>query len=347
MSAGPWTGQAAALAERIGAFVDGSLRGAPPEPFEGLALDVFRWQAANDPVARALADREVSQLADIPAVPVSLFKDLHVGTVGADAPVTFRTSGTTGGGRGAHRMRTTALYDRGALAWADRCVPGRPASIVALLEDPATAPDSSLSHMVALFGAPSWHVRGGELDVDGVSAVLAADARAGRPVFVASTAFALAAWLGAGPGHKLPSGSVIMVTGGFKGRAVTVDEDGLFAWVRAVLAPARIVTEYGMTELSSQLWATPGTPYLPPPWLRPVAVDPASGVPVPAGERGLLRFYDLCNLDGALGVETMDLGVVGADGAVTLAGRMEGAPARGCSLTVEQALAKGSPGGMP
>lgn len=318
-----------ALAVRIAAFVDGSLAGRTPEPFEALALAVHRWQVARDPVLAALVEGPVDAWTRIPAVPVALFRELPVGTV-RPGRVVFRTSGTSGDGRGEHHLADTALYDRGALAWARRCVPGLPRDACALLEDPGEAPDSSLSHMVALFGRCSWHLRAGVLDRDG----LAERTRAG-PLFVAATGFALADWL-AGPTERLPPGSVLMVTGGFKGRAHAVDEPALLREARAALSPARIVTEYGMTELSSQLWGTPGTAFAPPPWLRAVAVDPEDGAVLRPGVAGQLRFVDLCNLDGTLAIETLDHGVVREDGAVELRGRLPGAPARGCSLTVEE-----------
>ncbi|MCB9681443.1 MAG: acyl-protein synthetase [Alphaproteobacteria bacterium] len=330
-----------ALVARVHAFLDGSLRGAPPEPFDTLAVAISRWQVDHDPVLAALAEDPVDAFADVPAVPVGLFKQLPVGTVKDDpAPVCFRTSGTTGSGRGVHRLRDTALYDHGAVAWARRMVPDLSADVVALLDDPADAPDSSLSHMVARFpgatGSVSWHVRDGVLDRDGLDRALAS---AVGPVFVASTAFALAEWLD-GDVSALPPGSLVMVTGGFKGRTTALSDDDLYAAAKARLAPRRVVTEYGMTELSSQLWGHPGDAYRGPPWLRAVAVDPASGVPVPRGTAGQLRFYDLCNVDSTVGVETLDVGVVHGDGAVTLHGRLEGADRRGCSLTVEEAWAR-------
>ncbi|MEQ1508418.1 MAG: acyl-protein synthetase [Myxococcota bacterium] len=318
------------LARRILAFVDRAAVGAPPEPFEALALDIHRWQVAHDRVVASLVDRPVTDWTEIPAVPVGVFKDLPVGTVGDREPqVVFRTSGTTSGRRGEHRMRATALYDHNAVRWADRCVPGRPRVVVGLTED---VPDSSLSHMVARLGAASFHVRDGVLDPDGANRRIR---DAGEAVFIATTAFALEAWLP--DASALPPGSVVMITGGFKGRIHTVDERDLAGWTRDRLRPARLVTEYGMTELSSQLWGTPETRYLPPPWLRVVAVDPVSGAPVRPGERGQLRFYDLCNLDGTLAIETMDEGRVHPDGSVALAGRLTGAPPRGCSLTIEEA----------
>ncbi len=322
----------AALESRILRFVDASLAGDPTEPFDVLARDLFRWQASLDPVAASLVERPIERGTDIPAIPVALFKDYPIGTVtpGAEA-VAFRTSGTTGTGRGVHRLRSTALYDHGALAWARRCVPGMPDTIVALLEDPVTAPDSSLSHMVALFGTASWHVTDGVLDRAGLGARTTRE-----PCFVAATAFALAEALDGGA-RPLAAGAIRKVTGGFKGRAHRLDGPALLAAAREALAPARIVLEYGMTELSSQLWATPGLPYAPPPWLRAVAVDPITGAPRAHGRRGQLRFYDLCNLDGAIGIETLDEGIVDATGAVHLLGRLPHAPPRGCSLTVEEA----------
>lgn len=331
-----------ALEGRIAAWIDGSLAGAPPEPLDGLMLDVFAWQVANDPVLAALVDGPVVTWTDVPAVPVALYKDLPVGTAPADAPIRFQTSGTTGTGRGEHRLRSTTLYDRGALGWARAFLGPVPGDVVALLHDPAVDPASSLAHMVGsfvAFGPPAratWHLVDGVVDRAGLDARIRA---ATGPLFVAATAFALADWLEADP-PRLPAGSILMVTGGFKGRAVRFDEASLLDHAAARLGADRIVLEYGMTELSSQLWAWRGEPYAPPPWLRIVAVDPFTGAPVPRGQPGQLRFYDLCNLDGPLAVETMDQGVVHADGRLTLLGRLTDAPARGCSLTVEEAWAR-------
>jgi hypothetical protein len=307
------------------------------EPFERLALDIHRWQATQDPVLASLVEGSVTSWQQIPAVPVALFKDLPVGTVkpGTEA-ARFHTSGTTGGGRGTHRLRSTALYDHGALTWARACVPESPQDVAALLLDPADNPESSLSHMVALFGTCTWHLGPNGVDGESFNARVA-DATA--PLYVAATAFALAELLEDHAPAALPAGSVLMVTGGFKGRHHRLDGEALYTAARQRMSPHRLVTEYGMTELSSQLWGSPTSAYRPPPWLRVVAVEPATGRPLPVGTRGQLRFYDLANLDGTLGVETLDEGVVHADGTLSLLGRLVGAPARGCSLTVEEAWA--------
>jgi hypothetical protein len=329
----PWTGEADGLSSRIAAWIDAALDGAPPpEPWEALALAVYRFQVARDPVLASLVERPVHEWQDIPAVPVGLFKDLPVGTVDpADAAVTFLTSGTTGTGRGAHRLRGTTLIDRAAWRWAVAAVGALPERIVALLEDPALAPDSSLSHMIASFpGRKTWCVRSGELGPVPLGA---------EPVFLPATAFAAAAWLATHP-PPAPAGSVAMITGGFKGRVHQLDEPALLAALG--VRGWKVVREYGMTELSSQLWADQRGPFRPPPWLVVRAADPATGALLPPGQAGQLRFWDLANLDGTLAIETLDGGVVQADGTLELHGRLPGAPARGCSLTVEEAWARRS-----
>jgi len=127
-----------------------------------------------------------------------------------------------------------------------------------------------------------------------------------------------------------------MVTGGFKGRKMSVSEIEMEDALRALFPNARIVGEYGMTELSSQLWSVPlGGPFVLPPWMKAVAVDPATGTPAPTG---LLRFFDLSNHQTVMAIETMDVGTIHPGGRVTLHGRLPGAIARGCSLTVEDII---------
>ncbi|TVQ93829.1 MAG: hypothetical protein EA397_03495 [Deltaproteobacteria bacterium] len=328
-----WPEEARPLARRILAFIEGSLRGRPSEPFEELALALHRFQARRCPVRASLTEGPVDRLVDIPAIPVGLFKDLPVGTLPPDAPgIRFLTSGTTLGGRGEHRMRSDALYLHGAVSWARRCLPTWPTKTVNLLLDPAEHPTSSLSHMVAAFAPKqSWHLGPRGIDAEGFRRALAQG-----PAFVGATSFALAALLQRDP-SPLPPGCTLMITGGFKGHTTDLDQDSLYDQAATHLRPAELVTEYGMTELSSQLWGRPDTAYRPPPWLRAIVIDPVTEEPMPCGEAGQLRFVDLCNLDGSVAIETLDQGILSEDGSVALLGRLPEAPVRGCSLTVEEA----------
>ena len=329
------------LRERVRHYVACTLQGQEPEPFDDLAWSIFAHQVSRCPARPpSLGDTRVGW-RDLPSVPVDLFKRLRIGGLPPEqTPFMFQTSGTTTGLRGRHHLTHLDLYELGSLSWMRACVHDGPEEVVALLDDPDLHPDSSLSHMVSLFahgsGQASWHTEGGRLNATLLNARIT---KLKKPVFVATTSFALDEWIQHAP-SPLPMGSVLMVTGGFKGRTHHLDAHALCARAQGLLKPSRLITEYGMTELSSQLWGTPETPYAPPPWLRCVSVDPKTGNALADGLPGQLKFVDLCNVDAAVAIETLDAGVVHTDGTVTLHGRLPGAPVRGCSLTVEEAWAQ-------
>lgn len=310
--------------------------------FGALALRCFRHQVSANADYRAFAcGAAPDRWEDIPAVPVGLFRDLSLTAFPSEqARVVFRTSGTTGR-RGVHRLMDTELYDLGARLHAESVVGAIPRVGISLVSH---APDASLGHMCRDLAPGLEPVFSLERGVD-VAAALAALRSARVPVFVPGTAFAFAALVaGLDEPCPLPPGSMIMITGGFKGRRVRVGPAELRTRLLEGLPGARLVEEYGMTELSSQLWAPgPGAPFIPPPWLRVRAVDPVTGG---STDEGLLRFYDLANHQTVVAIETMDLGRVLPDGRVILSGRLPGSAARGCSLTAEEALARDTGSGQ-
>jgi hypothetical protein len=272
----------------------------------------------------------------------------------------FRTSGTSlgPGARGEHPLRTTATYELAALAWGARMLwPDRERLRALVLAPPLEdAPDSSLGFMLDRFaahlgGPASWHVRAraaqAELDAPGFERACAEARAAGEPAIVLGAAFAFVHLLEARPAanRRLPEGSRAMQTGGFKGRSREVPAEALRQEIAAMLGipAAHVVGEYGMTELSSQLYegtlAAAGAPglYLPPPWVRVTAVDPATLAPLPEGAVGIARIVDLANVDSAVAVQTSDRVRVTARG-VELLGRAPGAPPRGCSLALDEML---------
>jgi hypothetical protein len=174
---------------------------------------------------------------------------------------------------------------------------------------------------------------------------------------VLATSFALVHLLDACAGKdlRLPAQSRVMQTGGFKGKSREVPADELRRDVARVfqVPEAHVVGEYGMTELSSQLYEgtlassvasslagaapPPHGTYFAPPWVRVSAVDPVSLAPVPVGEIGVARIVDLANVDSAVAIQTADRVRV-SDGAVTLLGRLPGAVPRGCSIAIDEML---------
>jgi hypothetical protein len=195
-----------------------------------------------------------------------------------------------------------------------------------------------------------WLVRAEGIDLTGLERACALAAQRAEPVLLLATSFALVGLLDAlgGAERALPPGSVVMQTGGFKGRTREIAARELRTELARTfrIPEAAIVSEYGMTELSSQLYegTLPGGAlhaeaglYLSPPWMRVSAVDPVSLSVLEPGEPGLARFVDLANVDSAVAIVTRDR-VRQVEGGVQLLGREAGAPPRGCSLSIEALL---------
>jgi hypothetical protein len=346
-----------------------------PESFDRLACDLARFQAehiegyARLCRARGVDITSIDRAIDAPAVPADAFKITRVATFPEhEARAVFRTSGTTVGAqaRGVHAMRDTATYDAAALAFGRRMLAhGMPERfpVVVLGPPPEAAADSSLTHMLALFaremGTPASNAETFIVE-DGIFDISTFDERAARalvlgtPMLVAATSFALVHWLDAlgDDVFRLPPGSRVMQTGGFKGRSREVDPAHLRRQVARAfrIEVQAVVSEYGMTELSSQFYERKPGWYVEPPWARVVPVDPVSLAPVPDGEIGIARIEDLMNVDSAVCVLAADR-VRRVGGGFELLGRQPGAPSRGCSIAIDDmmqsALAsteRGSPG---
>jgi hypothetical protein len=192
----------------------------------------------------------------------------------------------------------------------------------------------------------SHFVRNGVLDLAALDEHVVRATLKGESVLLLATAFALVHFLDAldGAGFRLPAGSRVMQTGGFKGRTREVDRATLQRELAQALAieEGAIVGEYGMTELSSQFYEgtlVGGSPnvYVEPPWARIVPVDPETLVPVGDGEIGIARIEDLMNVDSAVFVLAADR-VRRTPSGVELLGRMPGASPRGCSIALDELL---------
>jgi hypothetical protein len=137
-----------------------------------------------------------------------------------------------------------------------------------------------------------------------------------------------------------------METGGLKGTGREIGRAELYERIAAAtgVPEDRIVSEYGMTELLSQLYtpvlaegASDPVEHVAPPWLAVRALDPMTLEEVAEGETGLLSFYDLANAGSVSHLLTEDLGRVVA-GRVRLEGRVRGAEPRGCSRTMDELM---------
>ena len=313
------------------------------EEFSALALDIFRYQFDRNHPYAAFArsvnktPETVARWEEIPAVPTAAFKlpDLPL-TCGQETLTTFLTSGTTTETKGSHHFPSTHLYEKAiSYGWP---LPKLPTFFLAPSD--LESPQSSLSHMFShlnngndsRFLLKNSKFRLGQLFLQLAS---------GQPLILMGTALAFRHLMEIHGSIPLPSGSHLLETGGYKGTSITLSKPDFYSQLSEFfkLPLNHLHNEYGMTELSSQAYATgPDGPHRFPRWCRHLILDPETEREVAPGETGYLVIHDLANLHSVCGIRTQDFAVRHEDHSFTLIGRDPGALPRGCSRTIDQAL---------
>ena len=351
------------MQKRIATFIEDPAG----DDFEAVALAAFRFQFERIEVyrrlctGRGLSPESINRWQDIPMVPTQAFKSV---ALHASSPIeVFRSSGTTQGSqRSTHHHPFPDLYRQVIEAsFPAFCLPdGNRRPMLSLIPSRQLVPDSSLSfmidHVLERFGGPGSLAAVGKRGVEAAKtrSWLAAQQRKGQPVLVLATALSLHQCLQTlarmDLRFRLPAGSAIFETGGFKTQEHEIDRDKLLEdALRFLNVPgAAVVREYGMTELTSQAYTRTLTGgdsdiFVCPPWMRARILDPETLRERAAGEEGMIAFLDLANVGSALHVLSEDMGARDGEG-FRLLGRATGAELRGCSLTAEE-LIPGSAGG--
>jgi hypothetical protein len=336
--------------------------------FNALALELFSLQfSANRPYrtlceSRGLNPANVRDWTQIPAAPAAAFKEFEMTCLApAERTVVFHSSGTTGQtpSRHFHCAESLALYEASLWVWFRENFRFTNDDLRApiFLTPPEQAPHSSLVHMFEAIrqrlGAQSTGFVGqvdssGAWTLDFDAALAALSPRAASPapqaLLLLGTAFSFVHLLDYLVGHdlrlRLPPGTRVMETGGYKGRSRVMPKAELHELIteRLGVPASHIVCEYGMSELSSQAYdgegrrkKEEGRSFRFPPWARVQVVSPETGKPVGDGESGLLRVFDLANVFSVMVIQTEDLAVRRGDG-FELLGRAQVAEPRGCSL---------------
>jgi hypothetical protein len=185
------------------------------------------------------------------------------------------------------------------------------------------------------------------MDTAALYQALAAVERSGEPYALLGASYSFVHMIDELQQHgrrfRLPPGSRVLDTGGYKGHSRELPMEDFYALLSAALGVGReqCINMYGMTELSTQFYDS-GNAVVPsvksgPHWIRSRVIDPLSGREVARGERGILVHCDLANFNSVTTILTEDVGVE-VDGGFLLLGRAEGAQAKGCSLAVEEFL---------
>ena len=298
---------------------------------------------ANPDIRTMLSPQSISSAwgtmrLDIRSLPVDAWRAGRAGAITSGVvAATYRSSGTTSADRSATVLDENglALYTAAIKAGFAKTFRYRGETILALMPDAESAPESSLSAMCHILGADfvfgdKWQER---------LVHILEDAR--EPLILFGTAFAWVHFLDATSGViPLPKGSRVLETGGYKGKSRELPKAALYEALaqRFAISTDDIWSEYGMCELSSQFYSKGlGTRLVPSPSIRSVAINPINGSTCGPEEDGLLVHIDAANWCSYAVIETQDWGNVDANGHIELKGRAPGAQPKGCSIDADTA----------
>lgn len=307
------------------------------EEFEKAALELFAFQAERcAPYGEYLAaigvnPADVARAGDIPHLPIEIFRSREVYCCPRAAEKVF-TSSTTGGDiPSKHYIASLADY-RKTFVKAFSLFYGDPAgwSFYCLLPGYLEREGSSLACMAdGLVG-----LGGGGFFLNNYEELITRIDGDPKKKILLGVSYAL--WELAEKYAPKLGNTVVMETGGMKGKREELPKEKFHKILEDAFGAAEIHSEYGMAELSSQAYSRGGGIFRTPPWMK-VRIrdinDPFSYMP--DGSSGGVNITDLANIHSCAFIQTQDLGISYADGTFRILGRIDRSQTRGCNLMLE------------
>jgi hypothetical protein len=328
--------------------------------FEQLALEVFRYQYANNEVYKQYVDFlgrntfEINRIEKIPFLPIEFFKSHKILSTTDPAKAIFESSGTTSSQTSKHYVTDLNLYDfLSRKTFESMYGHMTDYHIFALLPSYLERSNSSLIYMVRNFILDSYssfsNFYQGEFDKLIINIKEAA--KDNRKILLIGVSFAL---LDLAENNDLSEQLrvisdklVVMETGGMKGKRKELTREELHGILTKAFGLKNIHSEYGMTELLSQAYSTEMGLFSVPNQMKILlreVNDPFSYIPGFAignsneskryrGKTGGINIIDLANIYSCSFIETKDLGSYSEDYKhFKVMGRFDSSDVRGCNL---------------
>ena len=339
-------------------------KSASEEEFNSHALEVFNYQFDNNSSyqlfcrQRGKTPKSVRDWRSIPALPINAYKNVTLSCCNPeDVKRTFMTSGTTQvGQRGKCHHPTLTVYDLSMVKnFKARFIPEFDEMRMAILFPTENEmPNSSLAHYLELalmnFGSDgSRHfVNASGIRIEELFTEIDHAEKIQEPFALLGASYSFVHLMEEMKKFKkfvkLPDGSRILDTGGFKGQSPELHLNEFYSNLEKFFGVSRdyCINMYGMTELSTQFYDDGNRLYPSiksgPHWIRSQVINPLTGITLPKGEKGVLMHCDLAHFNCISAILTEDMGIEVDDGFI-LMGRAKGAEAKGCSMAVEEFLA--------
>ena len=271
--------------------------------FDTTALAVFNYQYNNVSVYRTFCDqlkrtpKTVTKVLDIPFLPIQFFKEEALISKEKISEITFSSSGTTGAITSKHYVADLSLYEASFTtafeqqygAVSDYC-------ILALLPSYLERGGSSLVYMADKLIKDSHHPQSGFFlnDLNALAEILKTQEAAGQKTLLIGVSYALLDLI-ENETFNL-NNTIVMETGGMKGRRKELIKQELHALLSKGLGVKNIHSEYGMTELLSQAYSKGLGVFTCPPWMKVLTREPEDPLQLIKGKTGGINVIDLANV---------------------------------------------------
>ncbi|WOC41123.1 acyl transferase [Polaribacter sp. HL-MS24] len=312
------------------------------EEFKEAALQVFKHQFKNNKVYRSFCDlinvhpSDVHKVAEIPFLPIQFFKSKKVVSTTDEAQEIFTSSGTTGSITGKHFVTDMEVYKESYLKGFHHFYGNiEDYTVLALLPNYLERKGSSLVYMVEDLIVKSKNPESGFYlhNLEELAQKLLKLEQKGQKVLLIGVSFALLDFIEMQQFDL--KNTVIMETGGMKGRRKELVRAELHSLLQNGFGVDIIHSEYGMTELLSQAYSKGNGVFTTPPWMQVLTRDPEDALTIQTtGKNGGINVIDLANFNSCAFIATQDLGRVFPDGTFEIIGRFDHSDIRGCNLMV-------------
>ena len=315
------------------------------DQFDDFALELVQFQARHNPIygsylkARKIEVPSIQKLEDIPFLPIQFFKDslVYCGNPNS-ASQTYSSSGTTGMITSKHLLWSQEFYLNHAQRLFEQVYgPLTDFHVLALLPAYLERPGSSLVAMASHFINQSKSEASGFYlyNQQELLQQLSTLASGSRKVLLLGVTFAL---LDLAESKEIFQGFpnlIVMETGGMKGRRREMVRAEVHEQLCSFFHVDSIHSEYGMTELLSQVYSQGNGKYEVPTCIRVVLRDLNDPFSPASRRQGGINLIDLANFHSCAFIETQDIGKWDENGFLEVLGRFDNSDLRGCNLLVQ------------
>lgn len=313
-----------------------------PDNFETKALHTFRYQAKHNKVYQAfikylsIDPNKVQTIQKIPFLPIELFKTKKIITGTKPPMFTFTSSGTTGSLTSKHSITCIDTYKESFVNGFTHFYGNiEKYCLLALLPSYLERTGSSLVYMTRELIKATKHPLSGfylHNQAELIQTLKTLEAQQ-HPTILLGVSYAL--WDLAEKHPMDLQHTIIMETGGMKGKRKELVREELHNIYKTAFGLEKIHGEYGMTELLSQAYAKGDGLFSCPPWMKVYIRelhDPFAFLP--PNQTGGINIIDLANINSCSFIATQDLGRLTINNQFEVLGRFDDSDVRGCNLLV-------------